>query len=323
MQEHFNRLELDLADRCVKRGTIVEIGSNDGLLLDFFLNRGWQTGLGIDPAPNLNDACKERGVKSLPLFFDERAATTAFKAVGNPHLILARHVFCHVSDWHGFVNALELLAGEQTVIAIEVPWAQHMLEQVEFDTVYHEHTSYLSLRSIEYLLKDSTFCLDEVVDYDIHGGAVLLILRHRSVATQKRAQERIKEEKISLAMWRDFSQKAELNIMELSAMVRNLVSQDKKVCGYGASAKSTVWLNACGFTRKEICFVTDNTKGKWFTLSPGTGIPVADEGALTRDLPDFAIMFCWNYATEVLAKEQIFRNKGGKWIIPRAKIQVV
>jgi hypothetical protein len=95
------------------------------------------------------------------------------------------------------------------------------------------------------------------------------------------------------------------------------------VCGYGASAKSTVWLNACGFTKKDIAFVTDTTMGKWNTLCPGTDIPVTDPGALMRELPNYAIMFAWNFRDEILEKEALYRSNGGRFIVPVPHIKIL
>ncbi len=324
MLDHFAKIESDLVGICESQTGVVEIGSNDGALLKFFGERGWKHLLGIDPAENLCKISIANGIPALSQFFDEYNALTARRSLGcAPALILARHCFCHVNDWQGFVRGLEKLAGEQTVIAIEVPYAQDMLVKCEFDTVYHEHTSYLSIQSIEYLLRDSSLCLEDVLEYDIHGGAIMLIIRSRKVAQVGKAILFHAKEKIDLAMWRKFAEHAEIKIMELGAMVRNLVSQGKKVVGYGASAKSTVWINACSFTKKEISFITDTTPGKWYTLSPGSDIPIVDSGALTRELPDYAILFAWNYAAECIEKEKIFRDKGGRWILPVPDIKIV
>lgn len=322
MRNHFATINQDLISQCKNPRTIVEIGSNDGLLLEYFLGNGWQVGLGIDPAQNLCMTAQSKGIHSLCGYFNEATAKTALKSVGHPDLILARHCFCHVNDWKGFVKGLEALAGDDTVIAIEVPWAQDMLEKLEFDTVYHEHTSYLSLESIEYLFADSTFGLFDARHYDIHGGAVMLIFKKRPFDYSAKLAA-LQNERISLDMWRKFSAESEVKIMELSAMVRSFASAGKKVVGYGASAKSTVWINACQFTRQHIKFIADSTKGKWYKLSPGTDIPIVDEGALTRDLPDYAICFAWNFFKEIYEKETIFRAKGGKWIVPCPKIQIV
>jgi len=327
MAEHFQTIECDLAKECTDKKSVVEIGSNDGALLEYFGHHDWQRLLGIEPAVNLSEIAKARGVPTFNFFFDETNAKTIFWEIGHPSLILARHCFCHINDWRGFVKALEVLAGLQTVIAIEVPYAQDMLEHLAFDTIYHEHTSYLSLKSVQCLLKGTSFYLDNVTRYPIHGGSIMLLIKKRTAKDYEehtRALKMIDEENISLQMWRTFSDRSQVNIMELGALVRGLIAQGQKVVGYGASAKSTVWINACGFTKREISFITDNTKGKWFRFSPGSDIPIVDEGALTRELPDYAICFAWNYFDqEIKEKEKIFREKGGKWIVPVPKIQIV
>ena len=322
MRAHFSLMNEGLKKECKNPTTVVEIGSNDGRLLEFMLGNGWKTALGIDPAQNLAKAAQAKGIETLCQYFCEASAQTARKCVGAPDLILARHCLCHINDWAGFVKGLEALAGNDTVIAIEVPWAQDMLDKNEFDTVYHEHTSYLSLRSIELLLNGSTLGLSDVWHYDIHGGAVMLIIKKKGFNTA-RATLALSKETISLEKWRKFASVSEVKIMQLSAMVRNFAAEGKSVVGYGASAKSTVWVNACGFDRSHIRFITDTTKGKWYKLSPGTDIPIVDEGALVREMPDYAVCFAWNYFPEIYEKEKLFREKGGKWIVPVPEISVV
>jgi len=130
-------------------------------------------------------------------------------------------------------------------------------------------------------------------------------------------------EKLSLTDLVVFADKTELMIMELTNKVIQLISQGKTVVGYGASAKATQWIHACGFTRKQIKFVCDETLQKQWKFMPGTDIPVVDPGALTRELPDYALCFAWNFKDEVMAKESIFRDKGGHWIIPVPKLEIV
>lgn len=322
MKAHFGLINDGLSKECKRPNTVVEIGSNDGALLGFLLSHGWKTALGIDPAQNLCQVAQTHGIPSLCQFFNEVSAETALKCVGHPDLILARHCFCHINDWKGFVKGLEVLAGDNTVIAIEVPWAQDMLENLEFDTVYHEHTSYLSLKSIDFLLKDSSLGLSDAWHYDIHGGAIMLIIKKRGF-DDARARLALSKERISLDAWREFAAKSEVKVMELSAKVRSLAAEGKTIVGYGASAKSTVWIQACGFKKSHVRFIADCTKGKWYKQSPGTDIPIVDEGALTRELPNYAILFAWNFRKEIIEKERLFREKGGKWIVPVPKIEIV
>ena len=190
---------------------------------------------------------------------------------------------------------------------------------------YHEHLSYLSLSAMAALLEDSTLRMHKVIKYPIHGGCVLIMLRPLNSGRDPHpsVEQFMSQENITADTWREFAAEAHAQIHKLGLLIKSLRDAGKTVCGYGASAKSTVWVNACKFSRKDISFITDTTKGKWHTASPGTDIPITDPGALLREMPDYCILFAWNFAQEILAKESLYREKGGRFIIPVPHIKIV
>jgi novobiocin biosynthesis protein NovU/D-mycarose 3-C-methyltransferase len=321
MREHFESL-LDLLQVPTNSKKILEVGSNDGLFLEFLHDRGHDV-LGIDPSENQCARAAQRGLNVYCDYFGLASAADVVEY--KPDFIIARHVFCHVEDWADFLKGLERLAQTETVIAIEVPYVGDLLDKGEFDTIYHEHTSYLSIKAVSAWLKDSALQLSKIIRLPIHGGAVLLILRRRdsAVAPDKSVSEMFLNENCGEEAWREFDLKCHAKIGALQSYVAGLVHNGKRVVGYGASAKSTVWLNAAGFSRKEIAWVSDTTPEKLYRLCPGTDIPVVDEGSLTRELPDYAVIFAWNYRNEIIEKEKLFLQNGGKFIVPHPEIQVV
>jgi hypothetical protein len=242
-----------------------------------------------------------------------------------PEVILARHVFCHVEDWKEFVRALEIVCGRDTLICIEVPYVGDLLRKGEFDTIYHEHTSYLSIGAMAALLKDSNLSLHRIEPLDIHGGAIFIMLRRKDTDRypHKSASQYLQREEVGEEAWRDFDIKCHAKIGALRSFVTSVRTNGKRIVGYGASAKSTVWVNACQFTRKELDYITDNTNEKLYRLSPGTDIPIVHESTLSVDQPDYAVCFAWNFFEEIKAKEKLFAKGGGKWIIPHPDIKVV
>lgn len=318
MREHFELLIRDI--RLESDGqSVLEIGSNDGKLLLEMQHRGYSV-MGVDPADNLAELARGKGVHTQGGFFGEDLA----RILPQFDIVIARHVFCHVDDWGDFVRGLEAVSDKDTLICIETPYVGDMLKNCEFDTVYHEHLSYLSIASIKALLANTSLQLHRIIRYPIHGGAVLLMLRRkdsgRSPIVEKWTEV---EDGVNREAWATFAVEAHNQIGKLSATVKSLIAQGKRVAGLGASAKSTVWINACGFTRKEIGFVADNTPQKQWTFSPGTDIPITDEGAILRELPDYVVMWAWNYRSEVLAKFELARSKGVKFIVPVPKIEIV
>lgn len=326
MLAHFGTLQQDIAEEfgSVPK-SVVEIGSNNGALLAF-LKKAWALKVfGIDPALNLVAEANDAGVPSMASLFNRDSAMEALAEIHTePDVILARHVFCHIDNWREFIMNAELLMHKESILCIEVPHAKNLIESCEWDTIYHEHLSYLTILSVTELLKNSNLKLHRVIRYPIHGGSVLLVIRRKDSKAQEHSSvvDEIRNEHCRESDWEWFRNKATDNIEFLKKAVRDLRAKGKTVAGFGASAKSTVMINACGFTRKDIGFITDTTPGKLYTCSPGTDIPIVDEGALMRDLPDYTLLFAWNFRSEVLDKCKPYTEKGGRFIVPHPTVEI-
>jgi len=323
MKAHFGALHDLICDEANPK-SVVEIGSNDGDLLDFFRGRGTERFYGIDPAANLAEVATQRGIPTEVATFGLCTARYLRTIFHSPDVIIARHVFGHVDDWNGFIAGLDLLSDYNTVVVIEVPHAAKLVANCEFDTIYHEHLSYISLRSIEHALKDTRFHIHRIEKFPIHGGAVVVMLRPNNTAFAPHGSvaEHLAGENVTLEGWQGLEQRMKGRIAELRYLVSRIKSEGKKVCAFGASAKSTVLINLCGFSRREIDFIADCTPSKQHKYSPGSNIPIVDEGALLRELPDYAIMCCWNFRDEVLERQKLYRDKGGKFIIPIPQVEI-
>jgi hypothetical protein len=325
MKVHFDTLCIDIGKERGSVKSVLEIGSNDGRFLKFCEGFGAQKSVGIDPARNLVDQAEKLGVKSICGLFGVPNAHNIKALYGDFDIIVARHVFCHVDDWRDFVTGLEVLATKDTLICIEVPYVLDMLERGEFDTIYHEHTSYLSIRAMLALLEGTSLRLHKVIKYPIHGGAILMMLRHRDsgIIPDESVDQFLYWETGMEEKWEHFSQTSTSKIYNLKTMVDSLSTKGRRICGYGASAKSTVWVNACGFSRVQLEAIYDGTPQKQFKFSPGTNIPIKHEGAFFADACDYAVMFCWNFESECLAKNKKWLEGGGRFIIPHPTIRIV
>ncbi len=317
MRDHFKQLVDDIVDEN-GMGSVLEIGSNDGRLLEYFKERGFGPLLGIDPAANLCPLAAARGIQTVTAVMSRANAENAQRILTKIDIIIARHVFCHVDDWHDFLSACESIAHKDTLICLEIPYVHDLLSKAEFDTIYHEHTSYLSIEAIRAALKATGLTLERVIKYPVHGGAILLMIRKG-----KRLCVPPDEVRITKEDWRAFAIKSYSKIDQLVSLVRGLAAEGKTVAGYGASAKSTVWINACHFTEKEISFITDNTPQKIGKFSPGTAIPIVDEKDLMLLAPDYCVLFAWNFKQDVLAKNQQYLKAGGRFIVPSPELEVI
>jgi hypothetical protein len=325
MQDHFKALWEFIKTECNPE-SVLEVGSNDGDFLQFAKDNGATAVCGIDPAQNLAEIACERGLYTYCSTLDMETAKMARNSMPAIDLIVARHVFCHVDDWMEFMSCVDYLSNTDTIILIEVPHVKDLLENHEFDTIYFEHTSYLNLGAMKALLERTHFHIHRVQRFPIHGGAIVLMLRRNNsdAPPHESVEQAFKDENVDfLQLWQDLAYAVKNMVFNLKEMILDLNRQGKSVVGFGASAKSTVWLNMLGLTKKEIRFICDSTPQKWGCTSPGTDVPIVDEGALLRELPDYAILFCWNFLSECVTKNKLWLDQGGQFIVPVPKLRVI
>lgn len=324
MRDHFKVLWSSIKLECNPK-SVVEIGSNDGGFLEFALANGATDVVGIDAAKNLVDIANQRKIPTVLGVFNDYTADCARRKIEKPDVIIARHVFCHADDWVKFMLNLDILSCHKTLIVIEVPYVMDTLRRVEFDQFYHEHLSYLSLRAMERLLVDTPFQIHKVERFTIHGGSIAIFLRRRDfgVTPDPSVADAVANETITPETWRVFSGLANARIKRLRTTVNNLVESGSRIAGFGASAKSTVWINACKFRRRQVEFICDNTPQKQGKLSPGNDIPIVPESHLLECQPDYAILFAWNFRNEIVGNNQPYLERGGKFIVPGQGLDIV
>ncbi|HXI71578.1 MAG TPA: class I SAM-dependent methyltransferase [Verrucomicrobiae bacterium] len=330
MDTHLNQMMTHLlsAGRMGAGSKVLEIASNTGVFLKKFKEQGCEV-LGIEPAGNIADVALATAIPTRKEFFNAVNAKKLKAEWGAADLILGRHVFAHIDDLKDLVAGLEAVSHQDTVIAFEVPYVVDFFEHTEYDTIYHEHLSYISAASIEALVKDSAFMLARVDHYPIHGGSILFHLRHRSSqakphASVAQALEREKSMRLAEpATWEAFAQRVNHIRTELPALLRKLKSQGRRIIGYGASAKGNTLLNTCGLTTNELDYIIDNTPFKQGKVAPGSWIPVLPPEMLLKDQPDYALLLAWNFAPEILKRETEYQKRGGRFIVPIPEPKIV
>jgi hypothetical protein len=330
MDTHLNKMMTHLLStgRLGSGSKVLEIASNTGVFLKKFKEQGCDV-LGVEPAENIADVALATAIPTRKEFFSAITAKKLKAEWGAADLILGRHVFAHIDDLKDLVAGLAEISHEETLIAFEVPYVVDFFEHTEYDTIYHEHLSYISVRAIEALVEDSPFMLSRVDHYPIHGGSILFHLRHRlSKATPHAsvAQAIEKEKSMRLAdpvTWEAFAQRVDHIRTELPALLRKLKSQGKRIIGYGASAKGNTLLNTCGITMEELDYIIDNTPFKQNKIAPGSWIPVRPPEMLLKDQPDYALLLAWNFAPEIIKRETEFQKRGGRFILPVPEPKIV
>lgn len=324
MKAHFDKITSDIMSECATLGPkLLEIGSNDGTFLQSCQHHTFGGLVGFEPAKNLAEQSAKKGIHTVNQLFGADSAIYFYHTCRyDADVIVARHVFCHVDYWQDFIRGLEILSHKDTLIFIEVPYVGDMLKANSFDQCYHEHLSYMSFTAMKKLLDKTSLRVHRVIHYDIHGGAVGIMLRHREWAGAEHSsitEYSMKESPEKLyGCWLEMANRSAANRAILRDMILNLKSNNKTVCAFGASAKATVWMNACGFTSRDIAFVCDETPEKQGRLVPGTDIPVVPESRLSE--AGYAVNFAWNFHAAIAEKHKDWK---GRFIIPVPEVVIV
>jgi len=318
-----------VAERALTAGDLViEIGSNDGYLLQFYQARGIPV-LGIEPSANLVEAARRSyGIASLARFFDQDVAEELRQAGRCAAVVHAHNVFGHVPSPRAFAGAVARLLRPDGVAVIEVPYVKDLIDGVQFDTIYHEHFSYFSLTALEPIWAAAGLMLADVERIAIHGGSLRLLVvpAGRGTASPRVAALLAEEARWGAtdpAFYAGFASGVTRLGTELRELLVDLKRQGRRIAGYGASAKGSVLLNHFGIGHELIDFVVDRAPAKQGRLIPGTLIPIVPPQALVERMPDYLLLLVRNIATEILAQQHEYRSAGGRIIIPVPRIEIL
>jgi methylation protein EvaC len=305
---------------------VVELGSNDGIMLQNFKTAGIRH-LGIEPSANVAQVAIEKGINSVCKFFDEELAKEIINGHGQADAILGANVMCHIPYLHSVVAGMKALLKPEGVIMFEDPYLGDIVEKTSYDQIYDEHAFYFSLSSISYLFEQHGLEVVDIMPQHVHGGSMRYIIAHQGARSVSAAvtTQREKEKALGLQQLETF-EKLRRNIErsrdELVKLLSDLKGQGKRIVGYGATSKSTTVTNYCGITPDLVEFISDTTPIKQNKFSPGVHIPVRPYQEFEARYPDYALLFAWNHAEEIMAKEQKFQDAGGQWIVYVPEVEV-
>ncbi|MCP4351347.1 MAG: class I SAM-dependent methyltransferase [Desulfobacterales bacterium] len=306
---------------------VVEIGSNDGIMLQNFAKAGIRH-LGIEPSANVAREAINKGIQTISEFFDEKLAKKIVDEHGQADAVLAANVMCHIPYLHSVAAGIKILLKPDGVFMFEDPYLGDIVEKVSYDQIYDEHAFYFSVASVRYLFEQHELEVTDVMPQNVHGGSMRYVISHKGSREISPAvvKQREKEQQLALHLPATFEQlhnNIESSRNELIELLNNLRKQGKRIVGYGATSKSTTVNNYCGIGPDLVEFISDTTPIKQGKYTPGAHIPVRPYQDFSDNYPDYALLFAWNHAEEIMAKEQKFMESGGKWIVYVPKVQVL
>ncbi len=320
---HFNDFARQVFDRfrLSQNSLVIDIGSNDGILLRPFKSLGARV-LGVEPDHSIGAVARKAGVDTISEFFSPALAKKILKKYGKVDIITATNVFAHVDDIHSLARGVGRLLKKSGVFIIEVPYLVDFLEKNLFDTVYHEHLSYFSVTALHAFFEGAGMTIIDVQKVPSHGGSLRVFVQNAKTASVPKSSVRAflsAEKKLKLHeenIYKEYQKRIGQNRIKLLTLLHDLKKKGKTIAGYGAPAKGNTLLNFFAIGNEILEFIVDDSPHKQGRYTPGKRIPIVSSAELQQNPPDYLLIIAWNFSDSIMKKNETFRKKGGKFIIP-------
>jgi SAM-dependent methyltransferase len=308
---------------------VVEIASNDGYLLQYFVERGIPV-LGVEPAANVAEVARKKGIPSVTKFFGEQTGRELKGDGKQADLLLGNNVLAHVPDINDFVKGMKILLKPRGVITMEFPHLMRLMEENQFDTIYHEHFSYLSFLTVEKVFAQHGLKLFDVEEIPTHGGSLRIFASHEEYnfkpVCHNVAQLRAREERAgfkSLERYLSFTEQAKKTKRKLLDFLIRARGKGCSIAGYGAPGKGNTLLNYCGIRTDFLDYVVDRSPHKQGKFLPGTHIPIHHPDKIKETKPDYVLILPWNLKKEIMDQNAYIREWGGQFVVPIPEVAVL
>ena len=307
---------------------VVELASNDGYLLRHFVDRQIPV-LGIEPAANVAEVARENGIPTEVAFFGRETAETIRQHHGTPDLLIGNNVLAHVPDLNDFVAGMKILLKPGGVITMEFPHLLRLIEQNQFDTIYHEHFSYFSLATAERVFHAHGMTIFDVQELKSHGGSLRIFARHdddsqpvsQAVADLKHVETQAGLDDV--AIYSAFAEQVKETKRELLDFLIGIKRAGKAIAGYGAPGKGNTLLNYCGIREDFLDYTVDRNIYKHGKYTTGARIPIHAPEKIRETKPDFLLILPWNLKDEIIEQTQYIREWNGQWVVPIPTLKVI
>jgi SAM-dependent methyltransferase len=307
---------------------VIEVASNDGYLLQYFKERGVPV-LGVEPASNVADVAIAAGIDTIDEFFGVTLAERIRDEGRACDLLVGNNVLAHVPDINDFVGGLKIVLSENGVLSMEFPHLLKLIQETQFDTIYHEHFSYLSLLAVQRIFEHHGLIIFDVEELPTHGGSLRVFAQHPNgqQETTGNVNKVLDDEREAgfdtLQGYENFSEKVMRVRDDLLEFLESAANSDKKVVGYGAPAKGNTLLNFCGVGPNAIEYTVDRSPHKQGQLLPGTHIPVHSPEQIAATKPDYVLILPWNLQEEIVQQLSHLEEWGGKCVVPIPELRIL
>lgn len=327
LSDHFTHFANSL--KIARNSFIVEIGSNDGVLLRPLGDLGYRV-LGVDPARNIAQIAKKKGIPMIIDYFTEKVALNIKSKYGKADVIIANNVLAHIDDMDAVFSGIKNLLNTDGVLIFEVHYLPELIEKLQYDFFYTEHLSYYMLHSLKPFLEKYGFVMTNVEIIPVHSGSIRVYAKQKSgkVSESKNVIDLMKKEEglelLKFKTYFSFAKKINTHKKQLSRLLHKFKIEGKKVVGYGASGRANTVLNAANIDRNLISYIVDASKERYNRFTPGMHIPIISPQDFHGDINvDYVLLFAWSYKDIILIKEKEFIRNGGKFVVPFPSIEIV
>ena len=323
LRNHFT----ELADKIKSEfnpKVVVDIGSNDGVLLKPLLELGCEA-IGVEPAGNLAKQANNNGLTTICSYFDRDTVNKIISNNGKADIVVASNVFAHLDEYHDIIENVKRMLSEDGTYIVEVQYFADMIRDMTFDNIYHEHVLYYTIHSMINLFDKHNMTVYNVEKIPTHGGSIRAYISEGK-SPQQSVNNLIREEKENgidnLQTLENFNKKLQSNIEQIRELFVKLKKDNKRIFGYGAPAKSSTMINSIGLDNSNIELIIEDSPLKQGLFTPGSHIPITSPDILEKEIPDYLMIFAWNYSDEIIKKVEDKYQKLN-YIIPMPELRVI
>jgi len=312
-----------------KDNLVIELASNDGYLLQFFKKKGIPV-KGIEPSKNVAKVAEDKGIETIVEFFGEKLAKKLVSENTKANLIIGNNVLAHVPNINDFVKGISILLEINGIINMEFPHLLQLIKHNQFDTIYHEHFSYLSLNTVKKIFEFHNLIIFDVEEIPTHGGSLRIYAKHKTnknFEIRNSVNDLLEKERkfglLDLTFYLEFSKKVELIKKKIIEFFDKTKQNGKKIVCYGAAAKGNTLLNFCEIKKEHVEYVVDKNPHKQGLYLPGSHLQIKKTEEIKRTKPEFVVILPWNIKDEIMEENSLIRDWGGKFVIPIPDVEII
>lgn len=333
LRDHFTDYASEIIGRFLpepRESTVLEFGCNDGVLLRPLADQGIGRVIGIDPATNIIKSIKEDNLTLINDFFNVKTADSIIEKYGKVDIVMANNVFAHITDINGTTEAVEKILNDDGVFVFEVHYLGKIIEELQYDFIYHEHIYYYSLIALENLLSKHGMVVFDIKPISIHGGSIRYYATKKTSKYVKNISSRVvslrEQEKAKgydkAETYKEFASKVVEKKEKLMNLLNILSKKGKTVAGYGASGRANTIIQYCGITNDHIDYMIDDAPAKLGLYTPGSHLKIFNNEALSVKKPDYIVLFAWAFFDEIAKKCDAYLAAGGRIITPLPEVRI-